>query len=88
MGGWLDWVILWVFSNLSDSMVLRTQQCQLQIRRKKRKKGKRKKGKRKKENKEKKGQKRRKKRKKEKETLTIAEKLILKECLPCRRALF
>jgi len=22
MGGWLDWVILWVFSNLGDSMVL------------------------------------------------------------------
>jgi len=20
MGGWLDWVILWVFSNLGDSM--------------------------------------------------------------------
>jgi len=22
MGGWLDWVILWVFSNLGDSMIL------------------------------------------------------------------
>jgi len=22
MGEWLDWVILWVFSNLSDSMIL------------------------------------------------------------------
>jgi len=22
MGGWLDWVILWVFSNLGDSMVI------------------------------------------------------------------
>ena len=21
MGGWLDWVILWVFSNLGDSMI-------------------------------------------------------------------
>ena len=21
MGGWLDWVILWVFSNLRDSMI-------------------------------------------------------------------
>ena len=21
-GGWLDWMILWVFSNLSDSMIL------------------------------------------------------------------
>jgi len=21
MGGWLDWMILWVFSNLGDSMV-------------------------------------------------------------------
>jgi len=25
MGGWLDWVILWVFSNLGDSMILKTQ---------------------------------------------------------------
>ena len=24
MGGWLDWVILWVFSNLSDSVILWT----------------------------------------------------------------
>ena len=23
MGGWLDWVSLWVFSNLGDSMILR-----------------------------------------------------------------
>jgi len=23
MDGWLDWVILWVFSNLGDSMILR-----------------------------------------------------------------
>ena len=23
MGEWLDWMILWVFSNLSDSMILR-----------------------------------------------------------------
>ena len=23
MSGWLDWVILWVFSNLGDSMILR-----------------------------------------------------------------
>ena len=22
MGKWLDWMILWVFSNLSDSMIL------------------------------------------------------------------
>jgi len=22
MGGWLDWVILWVFSNLGDSVIL------------------------------------------------------------------
>jgi len=22
MSGWLDWVILWVFSNLGDSMIL------------------------------------------------------------------
>jgi len=22
MGGWLDWMILWVFYNLSDSMIL------------------------------------------------------------------
>jgi len=22
MGEWLDWVILWVFSNLGDSMIL------------------------------------------------------------------
>jgi len=22
MGGWLDWMILWVFSNLGDSMIL------------------------------------------------------------------
>ena len=22
MGGWLDWVILWVFSNLGDSMII------------------------------------------------------------------
>jgi len=22
MGGWLDWVILWVFSNPADSMIL------------------------------------------------------------------
>jgi len=22
MGGWLDWVILWAFSNLDDSMIL------------------------------------------------------------------
>ena len=24
MGGWLDWMILWVFSNLGDSMILYT----------------------------------------------------------------
>jgi len=23
MGGWLDWVILWVFSNLGGSVILR-----------------------------------------------------------------
>ena len=22
MGGWLDWMILWVFSNLSDSVIV------------------------------------------------------------------
>jgi len=25
MGGWLDWVILWVFSNLNDSMNIEMQ---------------------------------------------------------------
>ena len=24
MGGWLDWVVLWVFSNLGDSMIIQT----------------------------------------------------------------
>jgi len=24
MGGWLDWMILWVFSNVGDSMILYT----------------------------------------------------------------
>jgi len=27
MGGWLDWMILWVFSNLSDSMNLFPRLC-------------------------------------------------------------
>ena len=24
IGGWLDWMILWVFSNLGDSMILQS----------------------------------------------------------------
>ena len=31
MGEWLDWVILWVFSNLGDSMILWFQEVQLDI---------------------------------------------------------
>ena len=31
MGGWLDWVVLWVFSNLGDSVILCMEQTCLKF---------------------------------------------------------